>query len=137
MTTHPSGPRVLLTTIPQESHGLGLLMAESVLALEGCDCISLGVQTPLIEIVRAAVEQKVQIVALSFSASLGSKQVLHPLGELRARLPDNIAIWVGGSNAALNDHQIPGITSVLSLNLIKPMLAQWQTQQAAAALSTG
>lgn len=40
-------PRVLLTTVPQERHGLGLLMAEALLAIEGAHCVSLGVQTPL------------------------------------------------------------------------------------------
>jgi methanogenic corrinoid protein MtbC1 len=40
---------VLLTTLPGEPHGLGLLMAEAMLALEGCTCVSLGVQTPVLE----------------------------------------------------------------------------------------
>src|SRR5450830_1603112 len=39
-------PRVLLTTVPQERHSLGLLMAEVLLALDGAASISLGVQTP-------------------------------------------------------------------------------------------
>jgi hypothetical protein len=40
-------PRILLTTFPQEKHGLGLLMAEALMTLEGCVCISRGTQTPL------------------------------------------------------------------------------------------
>jgi len=47
-------PRVLLATVPGEPHGLGLLMAEALLALEGCHCTSLGVQTHVWDIVRAA-----------------------------------------------------------------------------------
>jgi DNA-binding transcriptional MerR regulator/methylmalonyl-CoA mutase cobalamin-binding subunit len=125
----PSGPRVLLTTIPQESHGLGLLMAESLLALEGCDCISLGVQTPVIEIVRAAVDQKVNIVALSFSVSLNVNHVVNSLSELRVRLPADMALWVGGAHVALRRNEIPGITPVLSLNDIKPNVAKWQLPQ--------
>src|SRR5690606_13421720 len=35
---HP--PKVLLTTLPQELHGLGLLMVEALLLLEGCQCVS-------------------------------------------------------------------------------------------------
>ncbi|RYF31026.1 MAG: MerR family transcriptional regulator [Comamonadaceae bacterium] len=35
----PDAPRVVLATIPQESHGLGLLLAESLLSLEGCSCL--------------------------------------------------------------------------------------------------
>ncbi|MEQ1660792.1 MAG: MerR family transcriptional regulator, partial [Hylemonella sp.] len=48
----PGRPRVLLATFPQESHMLGLLMAEIALVLEGCECVSLGTQTPVAEIVR-------------------------------------------------------------------------------------
>ena len=32
-------PRVLLTTFPQEPHGLGILMAEATFALEACHCV--------------------------------------------------------------------------------------------------
>jgi DNA-binding transcriptional MerR regulator/methylmalonyl-CoA mutase cobalamin-binding subunit len=129
----PGGVRVLLTTIPQESHGLGLLMAESLFALGGCDCISLGVQTPIIEIVRAAVDQQVQLVALSFSVGLNTRHVLNSLSELRIRLPENIVIWAGGSHAALSRHNIPGITAVQNLSRIKPMLAELKFQPTAAA----
>lgn len=47
-------PKVLLTTLPGEPHGLGLLMVEALLALEGCPCVSLGVQTPQQELPQAA-----------------------------------------------------------------------------------
>ena len=40
-------PRVLLTTLPNEQHGLGLLMVEALLVPEGALCVSLGPQTPL------------------------------------------------------------------------------------------
>src|SRR3990167_5283260 len=48
-----ASPRVLLTTFPQEAHGLGLLMVETLLALEGCHCLPLGPQTPVADIARA------------------------------------------------------------------------------------
>ena len=47
-------PRVLLTTFPGEQHGLGLLMVEALLVPEGAQCISLGPQTPIEDIRRAA-----------------------------------------------------------------------------------
>ena len=47
-------PRVLLTTFPSEQHGLGLLMVEAMMVPEGVQCISLGPQTPLEDIRRAA-----------------------------------------------------------------------------------
>jgi methylmalonyl-CoA mutase cobalamin-binding subunit/DNA-binding transcriptional MerR regulator len=128
-----NGPRVLLTTIPQEAHALGLLMAETLLTLEGCDCVSLGVQTPLQEIVQAAVANQTQIVGLSFSASLNANQVVHALQELRAKLPNAISIWAGGSHPSLRRRDLEGITPVQELDSIKPLLAQWRLLQAAAA----
>ena len=78
-----SRPSILLTTFPQESHGLGLLMVECLLALEGCRCLSLGTQTPLPDIAKAAQAHQVDIVALSFSQSLNPNQVFDGLQELR------------------------------------------------------
>ena len=43
-------PRVLLTTFPGAPHGLGLLMAEALLALEGARCIALGTQMPALDV---------------------------------------------------------------------------------------
>ncbi|MFA7293065.1 MAG: MerR family transcriptional regulator, partial [Rhodocyclaceae bacterium] len=48
-------PRVVLTTVPEEQHVLGILMSECLLTLEGAACISLGTQTPLVDIARAAI----------------------------------------------------------------------------------
>src|SRR5690606_3134231 len=72
-------PRVLLTTFPSEPHGLGLLMAEALMALEGCRCLSLGVQTPIRNIALAAEAQHADVVALSFSGSLNTRQALDGL----------------------------------------------------------
>ena len=55
--TLPGGgrsPRIVLTTVPDEQHLLGLLMVESLFALEGAECIPLGTQMPLRDIGRAA-----------------------------------------------------------------------------------
>jgi MerR family transcriptional regulator, light-induced transcriptional regulator len=93
-----STPRVLLTTFPQEPHGLGLLMAEVMLALEGSHCISLGTQTPIWDIVLAATAHKADIVALSFTASQNPNYVSNGLDELRSKLPAYIEIWAGGGS---------------------------------------
>lgn len=97
----PDRPRILLTTLPQEQHGLGLLMAEAIFALEGGICISLGVQTPIMEIVGAAKSQNADIVALSFSEVMNPRHVLQGLSDLRNKLPDTTEIWAGGHSSAL------------------------------------
>ena len=93
-------PRILLTTLPGEAHGLGLLMAEALLALEGAHCVSLGVQTPARDVVLAAAAQRAQVVALSFSGSYPANLLAENLGDLRARLPAEIELWVGGAAVA-------------------------------------
>jgi MerR family transcriptional regulator, light-induced transcriptional regulator len=120
-------PVVLLTTFPQESHGLGLLMAEAFFALEGCRCVSLGVQTPLLDIVRAATAQRVDIAALSFSEALNPNQVIDGIVELRSKLPPGTAIWVGGSCSALVRRVPADVLALRSLNDIAPALSTWRS----------
>ena len=108
-------PRVLLTTLPGEPHGLGLLMAEAILALEGCACVSLGVQTPVRDIARAALAMDSQIVALGFTGCLNVKQVHDSLGELRAELPPLVQLWAGGDAPGLQRRPIDGVLALTSL----------------------
>lgn len=97
----PQPPRVLLTTLPGEAHGLGLLMAECFMVLEGCHTIPLGVQTPLPDIVTAAAKSGADIVALGFTASQNPREVRAALDQLRERLPPQVEIWAGGQCPAL------------------------------------
>ena len=123
-------PRVLLTTFPSEPHGLGLLMAEALMALEGCRCLSLGVQTPVRDIALAAEAQHADVVALSFSGSLNTRRALDGLAELRKRLPATVEIWVGGGCAALNRRPPAGVHVVGDLALIGGAVSQWRDQRA-------
>jgi MerR family transcriptional regulator, light-induced transcriptional regulator len=108
-------PHVLLTTLPGEPHGLGLLMAESVLALEGCRCTSLGVQTPVWDIVLAARACACDIVALSFTGALNPNLIADAVAELRGKLPATVALWVGGSAPVLYRRPVPGVRAFASL----------------------
>jgi DNA-binding transcriptional MerR regulator len=124
----PAGrrPNVLLTTFPQEAHGLGILMAEAMFALERCHCVSLGIQTPIRDIVLAAEAQRCDIVALSFSSSLGPNPVLDGLGELRAMLPATTEIWAGGSCHVLQRRPPAYVRTFGTLDPIAPAVAQWR-----------
>lgn len=125
-------PRVLLTTVPQERHGLGLLMAEALLALEGAHCVSLGVQTPLSDIVEAARTQKADIVALSFSTVMSPRAAIENVVELKNRLGTATEVWAGGSCAALARRQL-GPQCVLDLADIPGAVARWRALHPAAA----
>lgn len=119
-------PKVLLTTIPQEAHGLGLLMVESLLMLEGCQCVSLGTQTPISDIVRAAQAHKADVVALSFSNLNTPASVQSSLRTLRSELPVETSLWVGGSCAILYQKSWEGVTALKELSGIGALVGHWR-----------
>ena len=114
------------TTYEHHLQEMVKLMVESVLSLEGCSCVSLGTQTPIGDIVQAAGAHRTDVVALSFTAMHGGALVLASLRELRARLPQATALWVGGSCAALYQHPLEGVTAMQPLAGLKDLVAQWR-----------
>ncbi|WP_323003535.1 MerR family transcriptional regulator [Denitromonas sp.] len=103
IATLPGGarqPRIVLTSVPDEEHGLGLLMVEALAALEGAECIPLGTQMPLLDIARAAQAHRADIVALSFSVAFPQRQVTGLLDQLRSVMPQDTELWVGGGGVA-------------------------------------
>lgn len=120
------GPKVLLTTVPQEQHSLGLLMVEALLALEGCTCVSLGTQTPLSDIVQAALAHQADVVALSFSNVHKASAVLASLRTLRTQLSPTTALWVGGACSALYQTSLSGVSALAHLSGLQPLVAQWR-----------
>ncbi|MFO1206125.1 MAG: MerR family transcriptional regulator [Burkholderiales bacterium] len=119
-------PRVLLTSFPNEEHRLGLLMVEALLAVDGAACISLGNEVPLIEIVQAAAAHRADVVALSFSGAFQTQAAISGLTELRARLPRNVAIWVGGRGVERVRRPIAGVTVMRSLEEVSDELQAWR-----------
>lgn len=121
-------PRVLLTTLPGESHTLGLLMAESVLALQGCERLPLGASTPLAEIVLAAERLRADVVAIGVSARAAPLALRRDLQLLRERLPAARALWVGGPvRAALGRRPLPGVTPVPRASDLVGLVAEWRS----------
>ncbi len=125
-------PHVLLATVPGEPHGLGLLMAEAVLALDGCRCTSLGVQTPVWDIVLAANALGAEVVALSYTGCTNPHQVTDGLTELRSKLPRDVALWAGGSAPVLQRRGVDGVRVLPSLNDVAAALAEWHERKSAA-----
>ena len=128
IATVPGGsePRVLLTTLPKEPHAMGLLMVEAVISLEGAQCISLGTQMPLLEIVDAVAAHQVDVVALSFSAAFPARQVPALLEQLRAALPGTTELWAGG--AGVHKLAAPeGVVCMASLDNASAAVNGWRT----------
>jgi MerR family transcriptional regulator, light-induced transcriptional regulator len=121
-----SRPRVLLTTLSGEGHGLGLLMAEAMFTISESECFQLGMQTPLHDIVEAVSVHKIDIVALSFSAVMPSQSIATALTDLRKLLPPHVRVWVGGSSPALRRKAHEGIDHVAGLTPIDETVAEWR-----------
>jgi DNA-binding transcriptional MerR regulator/methylmalonyl-CoA mutase cobalamin-binding subunit len=119
-------PRILLTTFPAELHGLGLLMVEAIMVPEGVQCISLGPQTPLEDIRRAAVAHKAHIVALSFSAAFPLRQATDGLGTLRRELPAHVTLWAGGEMTGRVRKTLPGVVLLPDLGSTIGALRSWR-----------
>jgi DNA-binding transcriptional MerR regulator/methylmalonyl-CoA mutase cobalamin-binding subunit len=119
------GPRILMTSVPEEPHVLGLLMAEALFALEGADCVPLGTQMPLLEIGRAAIAHKADIVALSFSTAFPQRQIPGLLQQLRMVLPLEMALWVGGGGIQRLT-KMDGVLLLGALDGLAQALADWR-----------
>lgn len=118
-------PRVLLTTVPDEHHILGLLMVEALFAMEGVSCVSLGTQTPLYDIRLAANAQAADVVALSFSSAFPQRQVAPLLAQLRELLPPQVAIWAGGAGVERLS-PLPGVRCFSRLEEAVQALRDWR-----------
>jgi DNA-binding transcriptional MerR regulator/methylmalonyl-CoA mutase cobalamin-binding subunit len=121
-------PRVLLTTFPQEEHAVGLLMAESMLMIQGCYCLPMGVKTPLGDIAKAVTAQQADVVALSFSVSLNPNHVLDGLAELRQLLPPQVEIWAGGRAPVLQRRPPAGVMVISDLGHIETQVQRWRNR---------
>lgn len=119
-------PRVLLTTMPDEQHGLALLMAEALFTVEGCACMNLGRQTPVPEMVLAARAHRAQVVALSFSSLSPPGPSLDHLADLRAQLPGSVEIWAGTPQQAMLRRGVAGVTLLGSLSQVRTEVGRWR-----------
>jgi MerR family transcriptional regulator, light-induced transcriptional regulator len=119
-------PCVVLTSFPNESHGLGLLMVEAVLAVEGAACIPLGTETPIAQIVRAAAAHNADIVAVSFSAAFGERQASAGLAELRAMLDARVLLWAGGECVARIRKPVHGAELIPTLEGVIDEVKEWR-----------
>lgn len=77
---------MLTTTLPGEEHGLGVLMAECAMAYAGCALQSLGLQTPVPDIVSAVQTGQVNVVGLGFSGAQNPRDAFAALSQLRELL---------------------------------------------------
>lgn len=123
-TVRAEAPVVMLTTLQDEPHGLGLLMAQAMFALQGCAIVSLGVRLPVRQVLSACDAHDVDLLGLSFTPCQNANQVIRSLQELRGELPQRVRIWAGGSAPVLARRQVPGVRVVQDVAHIPALLAE-------------
>ena len=131
ISTLPGGkrsPRILLTSVADEQHVLGLLMAEGLFSLEGAECIPLGTQMPLLEICRAAIAHRADVVALSFSIAFPQRQIPGLLQQLRQILPETTALWVGGGGVSKLG-KMEGVRILTTLDAAMSSVNDWRADK--------
>ncbi|MCB2155697.1 MerR family transcriptional regulator [bacterium] len=108
------GPKVVLATLPDELHHLGLQMAATVVTLADCRAIYVGASSPPDEIARAVRQSGAPIVAISASATMPKAQVREHLTALRRELHPEVELVCGGESAP-DPGEVPGITVITVL----------------------
>jgi DNA-binding transcriptional MerR regulator/methylmalonyl-CoA mutase cobalamin-binding subunit len=126
MPRRAESPRVLLTTLPQEHHALGLLMVAALLAVDNVFCVSLGTQTPVPDIVSAAEVHRSDIVGLSFASSFSLRAAVDAVASLRRQLPARVAVWIGGTLTQRMRSPPAGVRIVPSLEQVPAAIASWR-----------
>lgn len=94
-----TGPVMVLATVADEMHTLGLQMAACLASLAGCQLVYLGMGVPVSEIVSAAVQTRAHSVLISVSSAADPSTSTSCLRGLRAILPPTTRIVVGGRGA--------------------------------------
>lgn len=125
------GPTAVLATVTGETHALGVLMAEAVLATLEVHCIQLGSDVPPLEVAAAASDTAADIVALSFSAYFPRKSAVRAVRALRAALPPDAVLWVGGDGLPDAAAFGAGVYAFNTLAAIEPALLCWRARPAA------
>ena len=124
-------PKVLLTTLNNEQHSLGLLMVELMLVLVRCDTLSLGTRLPMEHVMAATRMHQPDVVALSFSSHYGSREAWRDAQTLRSHLPEPVALWVGGAalNAPKRSPKLKGVQRMASLSDLHTAAQVWRQTQ--------
>ncbi len=90
------GPNVVLTTLPDEPHGLGLTMIALYCAIHQVVPRLLGVNTPPEQIVAAATALDVSAVGLSVVLPPDPARAAKQIRWIAGELPRKVRLWVGG-----------------------------------------
>lgn len=104
VSSGPSGksslrPKVLLATVKGDVHDIGKNIVSVIMACNGYEVIDLGVMVAAEEIVRRAIEERVDMIGLSGLITPSLEEMVHVAAELRKAGLD-IPIMIGGATTS-------------------------------------
>jgi methanogenic corrinoid protein MtbC1 len=132
LETAANGRPVVIATLPNELHGLGLQIVALAIVTAGRSVRVLGPQLPVEEIVQAARALDAAAVGLSVSIFAEPEETAREISAVRERLPEEVALWIGGAGSTAL-HDLPtGVEITASLDDLDRVLMQLPDQAAAA-----
>jgi DNA-binding transcriptional MerR regulator len=98
-----SGPVLVLATLPGEQHDIGLMATTLLAAAEGLDCVYLGPDIPVVDLLAAVDATGARALCLSCVTCAVDTDLHGAIMQLRRQLPAGCELWLGGSAAAQLD----------------------------------
>lgn len=94
-----AGPLVVCSSLPGESHSLGLQMAALALAVAGCRILFVGTEVPPAEVASLAKDLNARAVAVSVSRASRGAGMATQIAHLRRLMSRRIGLVIGGDGA--------------------------------------
>ncbi|QPJ64691.1 MAG: MerR family transcriptional regulator [Candidatus Nitrohelix vancouverensis] len=99
LNVRKDGPCAVLSTLPDETHNLGLLMCAVVAGLADYRIVYLGPNSPVDDIVKTVDDCDAQLLCLSISNCVDARKAVDRLAEIKSRLNSETTIALGGRGA--------------------------------------
>ncbi len=117
------GRPVVIASLPNELHALGLQIAALAVVAAGRTARVLGPHLPVEEIVQAAKALQAVAVGLSVSVFAEPEETTREIVAVRERLPAETALWIGGAGATILPGLPPGTEITTTLDDLDRALA--------------
>jgi len=119
-----SGRPVVIASLPNELHGLGLQVAALAIVTAGRSVRVLGPHLPVEEIVQAATALDAAAVGLSVSIFSDPEETGREITAVRERLHEEMALWIGGAGVVSLRRLPDGVDITPTLDDLDRLLAQ-------------
>jgi len=118
------GRPVVIASLPNELHGLGLQIAALAIVTAGRSVRVLGPHLPVEEIVQAAKALDALAVGLSVSIFAEPEETAREITAVRDGLPAETALWIGGAGSTNLENLPAGVERTVSLDDLDRVLMQ-------------